>query len=128
MSSYPYDRIFQPPAPAVDLLLGSPRAVPDHPVRALLDSGADLTVIPEAMARDLSLVRVDVVAVFGVGQEALRSNIYVLSVLVPEMPVINLRVLSWSRPYALIGRDVLNRVRIVLDGPQLQLTLEGAVP
>ena len=53
MSNYPYDRSFDPPAPVVEVILGAPGIVPDRGVRALLDSGADQTTIPEGVARDL---------------------------------------------------------------------------
>jgi len=126
MSNYPYDRSFDPPAPVVEVILGAPGIVPDRGVRALLDSGADQTTIPERVAIELGLAHLDEIDVFGIEQEAFRSRVYLVSAKIRELPTIELEVLSWTGTYALIGRDLLNRVHIILDGPQLQLTLEGA--
>jgi len=128
MSNYPYDGSFDPPAPVVEVILGAPGVVPDRGVRALLDSGADQTTIPEGVARDLGLAQLDEIDIFGIEQKAFRSRVYLVSAKIRELPTIELEVLSWTGTYALIGRDLLNRVRIVLDGPEHVLTIEGAVP
>jgi len=74
------------------------------------------------------LAQLDEIDIFGIEQKAFRSRVYLVSAKIRELPTIELEVLSWTGTYALIGRDLLNRVRIVLDGPEHVLTIEGAVP
>ena len=124
MSSYPYDHSFDPSAPVIEMTVRSPNAAATRLVQALLDTGADQTVIPEDTARELGLVRLDEVNVFGVSPDPVLARVYWVSARLVELSDLDIEVLSWPYQYALVGRDLLNRLRLILDGPQLQLTLE----
>lgn len=126
MSTHPYDRNFDPPAPVIEVMLGAPGVVPDLGVLALLGSGADQTVIPQQVATQLGLAQLDEVDIAGIERVAFRSGVYLVNVKFPELPTMELEVLSWAGTYSLVGRDLLNRLFILLSGPEQQLTIEGA--
>ena len=44
--SFDYDRTFSPSMPIVDVRIGSPEVEPSLPLTAIIDSGADATIIP----------------------------------------------------------------------------------
>jgi hypothetical protein len=53
-----YDRTFHPPAPAVMVTLAHPTTgATSGPIRAKLNTGADVTVIPDAIVPQLALQR-----------------------------------------------------------------------
>jgi len=61
MMAFPYSARYQPPMPAVEIALGAPEA--DYslgPLPAILDTGADITVVPQEY-----LIRLDAPIVAG---------------------------------------------------------------
>lgn len=121
---FPYDRQYDPPAPVLPLRVGPPRAEPVVAAPALMDSGADLTVLPEELVRTLRLPQIGEVTVRGVEGVARRVPVYAAEVEVAGIRRI-VEVVG-IRTNALLGRDVLNRMVITLNGPQQILRVEGS--
>ena len=98
-----------------------------HPdVPALVDTGADQTVLPDKVVEALGLMPFDVVTVSGFSEEPLDRPVYSVRLIVRDFPPLHLPVLGgWSDPYAILGRDVLNLYRVVLDGPNLRMEIRG---
>lgn len=121
-----YDDSFSPPAPVVEIAVIHPDSRGTERIRFMLDSGAYMTVVPDSTVTRLGLERVGVAGVTGFGS-ATRAWIYSTLLQVPTRTTPQLcQVLSWGRAYGLVGRDLLNRWHVVLDGPRLQLTVEEA--
>jgi len=104
--------------------MGTPGADPVVAAPALVDSGADLTVLPEELVRMLRLPQIGEGTVRGVESVARRVPVYAVEVEVVGgirriVEVVGIRV------NALLGRDVLNGMVITLDGPQQVLRVEG---
>jgi hypothetical protein len=60
----------------------------------------------------------------GFESEVKHLPVYLVEVILHDLPPIEVRaVLGGREPYVLLGRDVLNHLRIVLDGPQLSLEI-----
>jgi len=121
---YRYSRDFDPPAPFIELCVSVPLSKDDVSLTALIDSGADITVIPERIITQLRLRRVDSLLASGFGKGVIEATVYaaILSVegiLRPKM----YRVLSWREDYVLLGRDLLNQLVTVLNGPSEELKL-----
>jgi predicted aspartyl protease len=121
---YRYSRDFDPPAPVIELCVSVPLSKDDVSLTALIDSGADITVIPERIITQLRLRRVDSLLASGFGKGVIEATVYaaILSVegiLRPKM----YRVLSWREDYVLLGRDLLNQLVTVLNGPSEELKL-----
>lgn len=111
---------FGPPAPVLEIFLSSPgvAASPPTPVEALIDSGADITVIPRKFIEQLQLKLVD--QVLAVGYEGVTSDkpadVYSVKVFIRDVGDYIVRVISSNDDYALIGRDIINSWDLFLCG------------
>ncbi len=121
---YRYSRDFDPPAPVIELSISIPLSNASTSSVALVDSGADITVIPERIISRLKLRRVDSMLASGFGKDIIEAPAYsaILSIEGILKPKIY-RILSWNNDYALIGRDLLNKLIAVLNGPSEKLGL-----
>lgn len=119
----PYDSIwFSPPAPLARVALrdpGSGAVVSDVPM--LLDTGADVTLIPKSAVYELGLTPDSEESYELVAFDGSRSLATVIRL---DMNVLNKtfkgRFLLVDQEWGLIGRDVLNHVSLRFDGPRLQ--------
>jgi len=118
---YNYNRGVDPPAPFVYVSLGRPGGEPatvQWP--AQLDTGADRTIIPLETVREIGLEQMGEAELGGLGALVLRLPAYVVSLSVHDGEPVLLQVYAADMEnHVLLGRDVLNRFRITLDGPQL---------
>jgi predicted aspartyl protease len=95
-------------------------------VPAQIDTGADLSVIPGRLVEELRLIPLDSVSALGFGGHLLTLPTYLVELQIRELDPIAVKVLaSQEEPYALLGRDVLNRFAILLDGPNLAIELRS---
>lgn len=119
-----YDQSLQPPAPFLDVLVRHPRQ-PDNcqQIRARLDTGADLSAIPQATAEALELLpaRTILAEAYDGTQTRLRTFFIVLEV--AQARFRRLEVILIPESYALLGRDVLNHFYVSLHGPDLTFDL-----
>lgn len=114
-----------PPAPYVLVTVGRPDGVTlAADVPAKVDSGADRTVVPTPLARQLSLDEVDHRSFQGLGGHMVNLSIFRLRVTIRGCPTLDVDAAgSDGEPHILLGRDVLNNFRAVLDGPNLRLEI-----
>ncbi len=119
---FDYDTARDPPAPILPLLVGRPGLPPTISLVALVDTGADATVIPQSVARRLRLPAIGSILVRGVGgmtrQVPLYSAVIELAGTRDQVEVLALG------EEALVGRDLLNRWTVTLHGPQQQLEVD----
>jgi hypothetical protein len=92
---------------------------------AQIDTAADRTVIPGSVVDRLGLVRLDEFVVAGLGGQVFVVPSYRLELALRASSHHLLEVISHAEePFVLLGRDVLNRHRILLDGPNLALEID----
>jgi predicted aspartyl protease len=117
-----YDPQRTPPAPILPIRLGRPGTNPNVLLVALVDTGADATVIPSALALRLDLPVLADVAVAGPGGLSQRAMVYAAVVEVggSQWPI---QVLALGGE-ALAGRDLLNQWIATLRGPAQILEIE----
>ncbi len=117
----PYDdRLFVPPAPLARVVVRHPereQSVEDVPM--LIDSGADATLLPRSAATSLGLEatgeQYQLVGFDGTVSEAKA----VLASLAFLRRNFRGRYLLTEAEVGVIGRDILNHIRLLLDGPAL---------
>jgi hypothetical protein len=92
---------------------------------AQIDTGAYKTVIPEALVSRLGRVTLRQVAAEGLDGALGVYSTVVVDLTIHELSTVRLEVLvAEGEPCVLLGRDLLNRYRITLDGPNQALTIE----
>ncbi len=118
--TFPYDRRRSPPAPVLPVRVGVPGAEPAAALLALVDSGADLTVLPQGVPAALGLPAVGQLTVRGVAGSA-QATVYAAALEVAgRQRVAEVVALGGE---ALLGRNVLNAWALTLDGPAETLRL-----
>lgn len=118
-----YDaNLFNPPGPLARVTLRAihnPKTVKDVPM--LIDSGSDITLIPEGSINQLGITlspnqRVELEGFVGRGSvaDSVELDLVFLGV------TFRGRLLVVNSPIGILGRNVLNRFAILLDGPSLK--------
>jgi hypothetical protein len=126
MARYRYAAEFKPPAPFVQVTLRNPttgeqrRGIP-----AQMDTAADRTVLPEAVGLSLHLNRIGEMLVGGFGGTVTVVPLYGVLLGVHTFPPRSIEVIVHpEEQWVLLGRDVLNQLRALLDGPATALEIE----
>ena len=114
---FTYDTSFRPPAPVVRIDVGSPGSNARESFDALLDTGSDISVLPRTAVERLRLERAGSSLVLGYGgtRQTPRYGILVSLSGGPKDQLTD--AVTWERSFAVLGRDLVNRWRLVLDGP-----------
>jgi hypothetical protein len=113
-----------PPGPMVYVVAANP-ATGTKRLPALLDTAADRSVLPGAVVRSLGLTSIESHFFKGFGGEIRELPVYDVTFELPEhSPAGGQPLLGEDEPYILLGRDVLNQFKILLDGPGLALEIE----
>jgi len=116
MTRVVFDRSFDPPASVLPVRIAGPgedeRAVL---LRMLVDTGADCTVIPARLAKSLGLPIIDEIRVIGVGGKPIAAPVHAARVRLGALHALA-RVVAMGDE-ALLGRDLLNRLLLRIDGP-----------
>lgn len=124
--------MFSPPAP---VLLAEWRS-PAHPqtsnperLPVLIDSGVDCCAIPQSLIDNLHLCQVAECKAGGYDdkEEDLPTKpIYSVHLTIPPLQSLIVEVIpKVSRDYAVVGRDIINKWLLILDGPKLKASLKS---
>jgi hypothetical protein len=120
---YAYVPQLEPPAPFIQVRLQNPvsgEEVADVP--AQLDTAGDRTLIPATLAHRLGLPQLGTLTIGGVGGVHQTMPTYPLRLTIHDFPAQTIEaVASPGESWVLLGRDILNSHRLLLDGPQLAL-------
>lgn len=122
MTRYPYDRRYSPPAPVLPLRVGRPGTTPEVFLSGLVDTGADISVLPQGLPTRLGLPAVDRVNVAGVDGLSHPLPVYAAEVALNGYRKVIRAVSLGGTP--LIGRDLLNSIAIHLHGPKATLDVD----
>ncbi len=125
MIRYRYAQHLNPPAPFVNVTLHcSQTGNRAENLPAQIDTAADRTVLPGPVVRSLGLVEDGRLLFQGFAGDSVELPIYLVEINVHDQPAATVRAALGERePYILLGRDVLNAHRILLDGPQAALEI-----
>ncbi len=117
-----YDVTQDPAAPIVPVRVGTTGGPWETAVPFLVDTGADLSVIPARLARDLELPPMGEMMIEGATGRRTRVPIYRVELEIAGV-ALSVQVAGLGRE-TLIGRDVLNRWTLVLRGRAGELEIE----
>jgi hypothetical protein len=123
--SYSYLDTYTPPAPVLEIELCAPESSEWYgPYPALVDTGADFSVIPLELLRPLNPPSIRPVILSSQWKDRRQVLIYKIDLRVGEivLPAIDVA----GDPYSgdvLLGRNLLNKLDLRLQGPALQLHL-----
>lgn len=114
---YKYNKQIIPPAPLVNLTVRSPE-VPDVFVTApaLIDTGADYSVITQEIFEKLTPLRVGQVYVESFSGEGEIHRLYSVNIEIHEWTFSQVAVLVSLSDYVILGRDILNSFDLRLNG------------
>jgi hypothetical protein len=126
MIRYRYVTDLQPPAPFVNVTIQCPTTgASTKGLPAQIDPAADRTVIPGTVVSALGLVQVGRFLFEGFGGAIVELPVFLVAIQVHDLPPLEVRaVIGEKEPYVLLGRDVLNNYRVLLDGPEQVLEIE----
>lgn len=119
MIEFPYDDGYSPPAPICQVIFESARTGQSvGPLDAIMDTGADGTLVPQTY--------LDAIGARPVLETGLRSQwgerrvvyLYLLSVRIGDIDLPGTYVVGDEQSDEIvIGRNVLNKLKLWLDGP-----------
>ena len=110
----------EPPARVDDLETSNPATHLAERGRGKIDSGADISVIPQAWAAKLRLLPAGLFEVASFDGRTIEKPAYYVNISMNGFRFELVKVISSRRTNALLGRDILNRLKITLDGKGLK--------
>ena len=120
-----YDQNFEPPAPVAGVSVVHPiTGASGDVLRGKLDSGADVTVIPDRLIAQLNLTPRRYVWTRGYDGTYSRRPVYYVQLIVEGFDLPIVRCIAADRANVLLGRNVLNSFIITLDGKNLTFELK----
>lgn len=127
MAQFLYDSSYSPSAPVLTIGIGLPdEDTPHRQVQALIDSGADATMLPKWILTEIGARSVGRKYLRGVTGSRELVGLYLVVIHMPTGISYGIRaVATIDSGEVILGRDVLNQWRITLDGPGETVEIEG---
>lgn len=122
----PYDSNYDPAALILPAALsGVVRRRPQVRLTALIDTGADLTAIPDTAVKRLRLYSVGQMEVEDVHARVKTVDIYTARLSIADLPVREMEVVPTEQPFVILGRDWLENFYLLLNGPEKTFLLSA---
>jgi hypothetical protein len=120
--STPYDRSYSPPVPVLRVSLSAPAETPHiGPLTAIIDTGADGTLIPSGYLEAVEAVGDGEAILHGALGEAREVHLFEVDLHLDSRVLPG--VIAVADDYGhdiVLGRNVLNKLVLLLDGPGRQ--------
>jgi len=114
---YSFD--YNPPAPVLRVRLSKPSSGHSIEVQSKIDTGADITVIPQSIISELKLIPASRVSVSSFDGREEWKYTYFVNLSFDKLEFSAIEVIGARRRDALLGRDILNLLKTILDGKNL---------
>lgn len=110
---------YDPAMPMLTIGIARPgQPAPRITFTAILDTGADATLIPVNLLEDVAAKVVDTGYLVGISGGRLPVEIFLVTVFVADVKVRGVRAAAIEANSApIIGRNVLNQLNVLLNGP-----------
>jgi len=121
--SFRYLDTYCPPMAALRIRMGYPEeALTLGPLTAIVDTGADGTLVPQSLVDEIGAPFVDAVRVRSHWGEWRNMQSYTVDIGIGRLRLPTIEVVGDDQGQEIVlGRNVLNRLRLLLDGPAGQV-------
>lgn len=112
-------RSYDPPMPVLDIGVSRPGSdTPSATIEALVDTGADGTLLPLDVLEQTGAVFVDRAFLRGITGQRQAVDIYLVTIHLGRFRISGIRAVALPPGNAaILGRDVLNQLEMRLQGP-----------
>ncbi len=117
-----FNKSYQPAFPTLSVTLGEGSSQLG-PFSALLDTGADATLIPTRLMTQMRVAEGRRIAIRSHFGERRFARLYVTSIAVERVLLPGVYVVGDAGTEIILGRDVLSKLPLFLDGPSQQTDL-----
>lgn len=120
MTTFLYSDEFDPPAPSCQVYLsGTRRKHRVGPLPAMLDTGGDCTLVPQHYLNEIGATRTFEMGLRSQWGERRIVYLYLVNLRIDDIELRGVFVIGDERgDDVVIGRNVLNQLHIILDGPK----------
>lgn len=117
---YPHNQVYTPPIPALQITLQSPNGEAIERLVAVLDTGADITLVSLNLLEKINAPEQDEVRLRSHWGDYIGLTTYLVEIRfgMEILPAIEVVGDLHTRNEILLGRDVLNKLQLLIDGPQ----------
>lgn len=123
----PYDQSYDPPAPILTAILTSVvHRRPQVRLQALIDTGSDITAIPDTAVKRLRLYAVGRLQVEDINAQVTITDIYTVRLTITDQAVREMEVVQTEQPFVILGRDWLEQYFLLLNGPERNFVVSGS--
>jgi hypothetical protein len=115
----PYSTQYTPPAPVLEIQLAAPGESPlIGPINAVVDSGSDGTLIPGRYLEAVEAIGIGEALLYGVLGDVRSVDLYEVDIQLGAhvLPGV-VAIYDEMGGEVILGRNVLNKLILVLDGP-----------
>jgi hypothetical protein len=127
VKDYPYDATYDPAAPICDVTLMVPATGRHAELSAIVDTGADGTIVPIRYPRRIGARRAFEANLRSQWGERRTVFLYLVDLTIGELTLNGVYVVGDELgDETVLGRNVPNRPRVLLDGPRAVMTLLDA--
>jgi predicted aspartyl protease len=114
-----YSNRYIPSAPVIAIRLSAPaKAAAERPVEALIDTGADFCIAPRAVLNRINARRKTSIRIRGQWSAPFQAARYIVDIHLEEgvLPAVDF-IADPNGNEIILGRNVLNKLKLLLDGP-----------
>lgn len=122
------DRHFHPPAAVIPLTVRAPGGVDSARLEGKVDTGADVSAVPERLVSELGLPPVRTVRAAGFTGSLEEVIAYRMDVEIDGLTFPRMEALATRREYVIVGRNVLCALMLRIDGPRETLEIRKPAP
>ena len=121
----PYNRRYRPPIPTLTVRLYSPvRDTFTSPLEAIVDTGSDASLVPLSHRLEIGAEETAPGWLVSITGERKPVSLFFIDVYLGESTLAGIRVIADpDLNEVIIGRDVLNKLSLFLDGPESTLII-----
>lgn len=124
---FPYNSVYWPQFPVISvILINEECALQTDTIDALIDTGADASLVPLSLLRQIQAYTIETAYIRSHWGERRRVYLYRIDVKIGGITLPGVTFVGDNFDDAVVlGRDVLNKLRLLLDGPANQTELLG---